>query len=106
MAKRFWVYLICGIIAMAFFAAMSVFLLFPALLRYLPEQPSYAPYIFAATLSGVMLLIKAIERKIQKIDSDDKTMLKRYKVIDLVTVGFIGVFFICWLIHAIRSWIP
>ena len=104
MKKWFWAYLILGITLMAFFAVCAVFFLIPSLLRDFVKTPAGIPLILLSMVGLVMIM--AARWKIQSMKSGEgedagKAMLKRYKVIDRVVLGFCCLSVVSWLISII-----
>jgi hypothetical protein len=110
MPIRFWIYLSIEVLMMAFFATMSALLMKPDVLRNIPEPPVYVLIGIAVAGWGIMRLLGAIQRKIKKIDSEaseeaNKSLLKHYKVIDRISIGFACLFLVSWVIYEIRTWV-
>jgi hypothetical protein len=111
MPLRFWLYLFLNVIVIIVFTFVAVLSLLPSNHWFFSTVPSYSGWVFNVLFFGFMLLDRVIERKIKKVDSEadadgNKAMLKRYKIIDRITTGFVCLFLVCIAIRWVRSWFP
>lgn len=107
MPLRFWLYLSIKVFMIIVITFVAVLSLLPSNHWILSTLPSY----FAVSIFGMALLDRVIEQKIKKVDSEadaeeNKAMLKRYKVIDWITLGFFFIFLVCIAIRWVQSWFP